>query len=62
MTFEEKFAVYERVLKEMRELSKGTGDTEAAHGRADDLLVELIKALGFDELAELYDKVDKWYA
>lgn len=46
------------------------GDTEAAHGYADDLLINLIKELrpdgidgdAVDEILVAYEKIDKWYA
>jgi len=38
------------------------GDTEDAHGQADDLLCELLKYLGCNEIVSEYHKVDKWYA
>lgn len=37
-------------------------DTEAAHGDADDVLCELLAALGFTEVVRRYGLIDKWYA
>ena len=37
-------------------------DTESAHFEADDVLCELLKALGYTKIVEEYDKVKKWYA
>lgn len=50
--------------KVMSELTEATanGDTEAAHMDADNALMEFVRALGFDDVAEAYDKVNKWYA
>lgn len=48
--------------KELEELAKNEGDTEIDHGRADDILVEIVRLLGYKEIADLYEKVDKWYA
>jgi hypothetical protein len=46
-----------------------SGDIEAAHGRADDLLVEAIRAKAVatdykrvEELIDAYENVPKWYA
>ena len=37
------------------------GDAESAHGKADQLLCEFLRELGYNELAEKYDEVKKWY-
>jgi hypothetical protein len=37
-------------------------DTERAHRRADNLLIEFLKEEGYTELIEAYEKVNKWYA
>lgn len=39
-----------------------TGDTECDHGRADDILCDLLKALGYDDVVAEYENVEKWYA
>lgn len=52
---------YKTALKKMRE-EISNGDTEIAHSRADYILCELLKTLGYDELVKLYDEVPKWYA
>ena len=48
----------------MVELQKlqGDMDTEYAHGKADDILCEFLESLGYFEIVEEYNKVDKWYA
>lgn len=38
------------------------GDKEAAHGEADNVLCELLKALGYADVVAEYDKVPAWYA
>jgi len=38
------------------------GDTEVAHGDADDLLCELLRKLGYNEVVARYYDVKKWYA
>lgn len=35
------------------------GDPEAAHGNADDLLIEYINDL---EVKDAFDEIEKWYA
>jgi ABC-type uncharacterized transport system fused permease/ATPase subunit len=37
-------------------------DTEEAHALADEILVKLLRQLGYKELCDLYERVDKWYA
>lgn len=37
-------------------------NTERAHRRADNLLIEFLKEEGYVELIEAYEKVNKWYA
>jgi hypothetical protein len=44
------------------EEQKDNGDTEIAHGVADDVICELLEALGYSDVVEAYNKVDKWYA
>jgi hypothetical protein len=39
-----------------------SGDTESAHGKADDVLCELLNSLGYSEVVKAYLAVDKWYA
>jgi precorrin isomerase len=38
------------------------GDKEAAHGNADAVLVDLLSALGYDDVVDEWAKVGKWYA
>lgn len=51
----------EQTLKELNELRR-CNDTEAAHGAADSILVELVRELGYDDIADAYEAIDKWYA
>ena len=55
--------VAEKVKSKLTEItSEKQYDIEADHSIADDLLCELLIALGQQEIVDLYDKVDKWYA
>jgi hypothetical protein len=38
------------------------GDTEAAHSRADDAICDLLRSLGYGDVVDEWEKVDKWYA
>lgn len=37
-------------------------DTEVAHKYADSLLCEILEELGYEDIVEEYEKIDKWYA
>jgi hypothetical protein len=51
----------EQAMARLKEL-QNNGDTEAAHGYADDVLCALLRSLGYDDVVDEWDKVDKWYA
>jgi len=38
------------------------GDIEIAHGDADEILIKLLRSLGYDDICDLWYKVEKWYA
>ncbi|HBL4691963.1 hypothetical protein INP82_16440 [Citrobacter sedlakii] len=44
-----------KILQEMR-------DKEIAHCSADDVICDLLKALGYEDVVKEYDVIDKWYA
>ena len=48
-------------LKRMQDLEL-TGDPEAAHGQADNILCDVLTDLGLPELVEAFNKIEKWYA
>lgn len=60
--YEGNLAVYQKLLKEMRELEGEQIDFEHSHIVADGLLTSFIRELGFAELADSYDRVGKWYS
>ena len=39
-----------------------SGDLEADHQRADDLIVARLRASGFNKSADAYERVGKWYS
>ncbi|WP_152692691.1 hypothetical protein [Citrobacter braakii] len=41
---------------------QGIGDKEIAHCNADDVICDLLKALGYEDVVKEYDEIDKWYA
>lgn len=52
----------EKAIEKLKLLQGPEVDTEAAHCDADDLLCALLRALGYGDVVDEYEKVDKWYA
>jgi len=51
----------EEALKELAICIDST-DIEVAHATADRVLAELLIDLGYQDVVEAWEKVDKWYA
>lgn len=51
----------EELKAELRDLAHDA-DTVRAHGRADDAVMEFLKTLGHEDVVELYEEIEKWYA
>jgi hypothetical protein len=54
-------ATIEQIKSQLREL-QASKDPELAHGDADDLLCNLLGALGYSDVVAEWEKVGKWYA
>lgn len=56
----------EQALSELSELPQedwtNGSDFEAGHSRADDILCELLKDIGYEDIVEAFKKVGRWYA
>ena len=55
----------ERTPERVAELMKKTSeikDIEVRHAMADALLCETLKALGYDEAVDIFDKMHVWYS
>ena len=52
---------YRAFCDRMQQLSE-YADIEAAHSKADDILCEVLDKLGYTEIVELYNGIEKWYA
>lgn len=52
---------YKKYLQELIELQNET-DVEIAHVKADDVLTNLLRDLGYEEIVEAYNKINMWYA
>lgn len=46
----------------MRELANNDDDIEARHVEMDDLMCEILKEMGFNELVDIFNETEKWYA
>lgn len=51
----------EEAIAKLKELQK-CGDIEAAHLEADDILCNLLSALGYADVVKEWEKVNRWYA
>lgn len=50
-------------VSELERIAKiSAGDPEAAHANADDILCELLKTLGYEDVVIAWQSVEKWYA
>lgn len=57
----------QEIIKELRTIellkaNQGTGDTERQHYNADNILCELLKKLGAENVVKQWEKVHRWYA
>lgn len=57
----EKDMTKERAIEKLKN-EQANGKTECAHINADNVLCELLTALGYSDVVEEYEKVDKWYS
>ncbi len=39
-----------------------TGDSAEDHERADEILCDILRLLGYERLVETYESVSRWYA
>ena len=51
----------EEAIEQLKSL-QNEYDIERAHARADDVLCELLRTLGYEEVVKEWDEIDKWYA
>jgi hypothetical protein len=53
----------EQAIDELTKIDRDAGmDTEMAHINADDVLCKLLDALGYADVVEAWEKIDKWYS
>lgn len=51
----------QEIIEQLKEQQKNW-DTEVAHGKADIIICSLLRQLGYGDVVDEWDKVDKWYA
>lgn len=51
----------EKAIEELKK-AQANADTECAHADADDVLCDLLNAIGYQDVVAEYCKVKKWYA
>jgi primosomal protein N'' len=51
-----------QTIEQLKHLSEKDADPEAAHALADELLVAFIRRLKYNEVADRYDEVQKWFS
>jgi len=51
----------ENYINKLKE-EQGSDDTEEAHCNADDILCDVLIALGYQDIVDEYKKVNKWYS
>ena len=55
--------INDKYLKQMNEVKiRYAGDQELAHIIADGILCDLLISLGYPEVVEVYNSIDKWYS
>ena len=60
---EEINAVHQKSLARLEELvNKKYTDEEEDHAEADGILCDMLNALGYKDLTDLWDKIGKWYS
>jgi hypothetical protein len=51
----------EEAIQRLTDLNVG-GDLEAEHYEADKVLCELLTSLGYGDVVQVWEQIDKWYA
>ena len=60
---EEIDAIYQKSLSRLKELvNKKYPDEEEDHSEADGILCDMLNALGYKDLTDAWDNVEKWYS
>ena len=60
---EEIDALYQKSLSRLKELvNKEYPDEEEDHSEADRILCDMLNALGYNDLTDAWDNVEKWYS
>ena len=62
LTLTLKEATLESLKHINNQISDGLLDAESGHERADQVLINIFKTIGWNEIVEEYQKVPKWYS
>lgn len=60
-TDEERLTPRQKAIAELTALA-GMRDIESVHSAADAVLCELLRILGYDDVVDAYEKLERWYA
>lgn len=52
----------DEAIFELQKILSRSDDTEADHSAADQVLIKLLRNLGYETVADLWEQVPKWYA
>lgn len=52
----------EEFAERMRAAARSKGDAEDHHMLADELMVELLRSLGYGEGCDIFEEMPRWYA
>lgn len=52
----------EKCLEALKEAKEQHDDPEAAHSIADNALTQLLRDIGWGDVADEFDEIEKWYA
>lgn len=58
----ESAALRDKALTTLRSIPKVGSDTEMNHVRADDVLCDLLRSLGYGDVVDAWEDISKWYA
>lgn len=56
---EKKNEIIEKYKEKIKRIYRNSGDEEIAHGIRDEICMELIRELGYKEIADLLEKAEK---
>lgn len=52
----------EEFLNKLKEMARDNEDIEINHIAADNILCSILRLLGYDDIVEEFDNINKWYS